>query len=583
MPDPAIRKLSSGFHSILRAVGLIQLVFGLSGLYFALASEAVNGLEAATFFILAVGGATLALGRRGVIVDTTAGTLTHWWGLAVPFARTVHPLAAIMHVRLLKQIIQTGKGARVLFPIMLKRKDIGDVKLWETSNNYDKARQQAEALAKMLGVDLHDESAGEAAIREGRFLDESLSQRYRRLGIPAPYPPPPPGAVARLRYGGARGTTVIEMPASGFRGAYLAAILAVLGFVLLVPVGVAVVELPSGQPPVATIILSILFGGLLGPMVLIFVLDMSTLHETITVSPDGIEIELRSWTRRSRTRLAAAEIEEILAPADLRRNSQSAGQISRVIAFWAGARAVLIRTDKGSTGAGRWVSAAEQDWLRDILVHGLVGGAFAPGASRPAPAPQPLPAVGPASADAPGSGVKWIAGFFVAAVLLATAYQSGLLQKAADRVRPKDAALSPRAALAGYELTPGPGSGYIQMYGRGIHAGASGPDLRISIEEVRLVATHRQSTTKFQDLALSLHRRIEGNWQLVGVATRKDVQSGLEAGGTFTYPGSQEFVIEGAADTCTRDPCHFRLHVLGQVASGRPGWDVTDMALLKIR
>ena len=124
MPDPAIRKLSSGFHSILRALGFVQLVVGLPGLYFALAPEAVNGLEVATLFILAVGGATLAFGRRGVIVDTTAGTLTHWWGLAIPFVQTVHPLAAIMHVRLLKQIIHTGKGARVLFPIMVKLKDI---------------------------------------------------------------------------------------------------------------------------------------------------------------------------------------------------------------------------------------------------------------------------------------------------------------------------------------------------------------------------------------------------------------------------------------------------------------------------
>lgn len=57
----------------------------------------------------------------------------------------------------------------------------------------------------------------------------------------------------------------------------------------------------------------------------------------------------------------------------------------------------------------------------------------------------------------------------------------------------------------------------------------------------------------------------------------------LEPGGAFTYAGPQEFVIQGAADTCTREPCHFRLHVLGQVASGRPGWDVTDMAPLIFR
>ena len=239
MPDPAIKKLSTGFYSILRAIGFVQFIIGLPGLYFALAADAVNGLEVATLFILATGGAVLAFGRRGVVVDRTAGTLTHWWGVAIPFVRTVHPLAAIVHVRLLKQIVHTGKGARVLFPIMVKRRDIGDVKLWETTNDYDRARQQAEALAKILGVDLHDETAGEAAVREARFLDESLSRRHHRLGIPAPYPQPPPGVVARLRYGGARGTTVIEMPATGFRGAYLTAILAVLGFPLLVVLGVA--------------------------------------------------------------------------------------------------------------------------------------------------------------------------------------------------------------------------------------------------------------------------------------------------------------------------------------------------------
>ena len=165
-----------------------------------------------------------------------------------------------------------------------------------------------------------------------------------------------------------------------------------------------------------------------------------------------------------------------------------------------------------------------------------------------------------------------------AGMLSLIAYQHGLLRFPPRPARTAaDAAGMQGASLKGYELSPGPGSGYIWMYGRGVHARPRGHDLHITVDEIRLVAADRLSVTKFRSLALSIHRRVEGSWKFVGSVTHDDVASALEAGTTYTFAKPQEFIVASAADICAREPCYFRLHVIGQVGSNRPGWDVTDL------
>lgn len=55
------------------------------------------------------------------------------------------------------------------------------------------------------------------------------------------------------------------------------------------------------------------------------------------------------------------------------------------------------------------------------------------------------------------------------------------------------------------------------------------------------------------------------------------------APGYLLHAGPHAFLIEGAAETCMRESCHFRVHVVGRVGSDRPGWDVTEMAPLAIQ
>ena len=165
-------------------------------------------------------------------------------------------------------------------------------------------------------------------------------------------------------------------------------------------------------------------------------------------------------------------------------------------------------------------------------------------------------------------------------MLALVAYLSGIPRKPAPE-GPGSAGSGARE-LSGFELTPGPGSGYIRIYGRGVRAEADGDDLRIVIDEVRLVATEPRARTAHRNLALSVHRKVDGNWRLVGHAEQKGPESEIDPGGTYSYRGAQVFVIEGGATICRREACHFRLHVLGRVGSNRPGWDVTDMAPLRL-
>lgn len=560
MTGPAATRISYGPNGLVRFLGFTQLIGGLGGLFEALTRDQINPSELALLGVMIMAGAPLAFWRVGLVVDRGAGTLTKWWGVLVPFSRQVQPLAAITHVRLTKQLRHTSKGTQVTFPVMLMRKDIGEVRLWDAFS-YARARQRAEALAKLLSVDLHDESSGEPVVRESRFLDEPLVDRYRRLGTLAPFREPPPGAAARIL--SRSPALAIEIPAAGFRWSHLAVPVVLVWFLLALVGGGYLAGVADPQHSGLWILFAIVVSpGLLGAVLL--TVHVATVREIITASPAGIEIETRGWLRRQTRRIAASQVEEIVAAADLRQ--APAGATSRAIAYSAGARAVLIRTDKGNTGVGRWVSEAEQAWLRDMLVHGLLGGARPPAAGPAASAPTP----GVVVAAPLGNRLKWLAGALAlgAALILILPRISGTLQTP--------------TVPAGFELTPGPGSGYILIYGRGVQASARGPDVRITIDEIRL-AENAKASTGFRDLSLSVHRRVEGKWRLVGAASGADIRSTLDAGGAYAYPGPQEFTVAGAAETCLREPCHFRVHVLGQVGTGRPGWDVTELAPLRLR
>jgi hypothetical protein len=369
----AVRKMSLGLSPLIRVAAGIISILTVSLMVFLPGEELAKGLLAIFLGVIAVGGLIAATLSRGLVVDEQTGTAVVWSGLIVPMIRKRYPLASITHVRLIKKIIQTGKGPRVFYPVLLARKHGDGIQLWETMD-YTPARMHAERLAKVVRRDLHDESSGETVVREEKYLDEALAQRYRRLRLAAPAPRAPQNAVAKVRPGGAGGAIVVDVPGTGFRASYLALALLFLFPALLLVILFAVTAARQGEITHAFFLVGGILLALAVAPALMVILHLSTQREVITASGAGIEVESRSWMRRKTILVSAAEIEEIIAPADLRRAAGTHGEFSRALSYSAGARSVLIRTDKGNTGIGRWISGDEQLWLKDLLVHALVSG-----------------------------------------------------------------------------------------------------------------------------------------------------------------------------------------------------------------
>jgi hypothetical protein len=369
----AIRKMSLGLSPLIRVAAGITLILTLSLIAFLPGEELAKGPLAIVLGIFAAGSFIAAALRRGLVVEEQAGTVVVWSGLIAPMVKQRYPLASITHVRLIKKIVQTGKGPRVLYPVLLALQYGDGIQLWETMD-YTPARTHAERLAKVVRRDLHDESSGETAVREEKYLDEPLARRYQRLRLAAPRPRPPQNAVAKVRPGGSGGAIVIDVPGTGFRVAYLGlALLYLLPALLLVSM-FALTAMREGDITHAFFLVGGILLALAVAPALITVLHLSTHREVITASGSGIEVESRSWVRRKMVLVSASDIEEIFAPADLRRAAGAQGEAMRALTYSAGARSVLIRTDKGNTGIGRWISGDEQLWLKDLLVHALVSG-----------------------------------------------------------------------------------------------------------------------------------------------------------------------------------------------------------------
>lgn len=589
MSGTGVRKRVRGLGTAIEAIGWVILLGAAALLYFILRSVGTSSLSDPKLWdllggvgMLAAIGAGMALWRRGLTVDESAGTVTQWWGFGFPIGRKAYRRATIARVGLVKQIVNTSKGPRIEYWVRLVGMH-GEYPPLDRYIIWDHARRDAEAYAKLLRLDLRDESSGEAVVRDAAHLDESLARRHRRLGIPAPVVPQPQGAVARLRYGGAGQTLVIEIPEAELRPSHA-------GWVLFFPAigaGAALITylVDKGDIswPVVFVVLC-LFPGVPTLMLLTNLIIIATGRETITVSRSGIDIAWRSRLQRSTRSVSADDIEEITGPAPPAGYTDGADGAAQVFGVQHPSTMVMIQTDRGSVGAGRSLPMSERAWLRSMLVHGIVGDVPAPDTSflgeRSTAFGSPVPAQAGHAAAAHRGRINWLLVLAGTAALTFVAYLSGVPGKKLPWT--SGSAESGTPELSGFELSPGPGSGYIRIYGRGAHAEPAGPDLRVVIDEVRLLAVDPRASTTHSSISLSVHRRVDGKWRLVGTAGQKGPESGFGPGGTFSYPGAQAFVIERGAEICRREACSFRLHILGRVGANRPGWDVTDMVPLRL-
>lgn len=575
MSMPGIRTLSralpfmprlAAWHALL-AVGIpVCLALGIM-------RDGVPELPALVFVVGAplATVALLIMWRTGITVDDVTGTMTLWSGPLVPLMKSAIPRRDAVAVRFVKRMMQTPKGTRIEYAILLARRQGGDIGLLAGLIDCDEARRNAEAYAAFLRIDLRDETAAETIVRDWAHLDEPLRERHRRLNTAAPLPAQPPGATAVLHYRGPGTPTVVEIPAAGVRPAQfipalVPAAIAIAALLICLAAGAALVPVLIFVVPLATVP---------GLMIGIDVLINATRREVITASTEGVRIETRAFGTRKVREIGADAIEEIVAPTPPQGFTDAADRTAQSIGIQHVSTVVSLRTDTESIGVGLSLPLAEREWLRAVLLHAVSGSENGVTDARPAEPPAaPQLASAPQQTAPPVRLSIPIVAIGIVGALVAC-YVIWM------QLQPATKAGTPRAA--GDELVPGPGSGHVAVYGRGVTSRVDGRDLRIEVAEIRVAPLDRTRQVALRDLSVSVHRSVGGRFQLIGHAVHSDASAQSEPGKVHAYAGPRVFHVRDAGLVCTREPCHFRLHVLALPAGVRPGWDVTEMHPVQLK
>ncbi|MFW6163345.1 MAG: hypothetical protein ACODAJ_11300, partial [Planctomycetota bacterium] len=183
--------------------------------------------------VFALVGAGLVLGRAGKRLDRRAGTVTTWWGLAVPFHRKEMPLSDFDKVRITREVRRSKNSTYTVYPVRLHGGGDAKVKI-EEPRDQSKARGLGEEVAKFLTLPLHDRSMGKTVTRQPEELDESLRDRAERTGERLDVGEPPPDLRSTQTVVG--DTLTFEIPPPGFRAMLLIPIVIGVGIAVFVSV-----------------------------------------------------------------------------------------------------------------------------------------------------------------------------------------------------------------------------------------------------------------------------------------------------------------------------------------------------------
>ncbi len=355
------------------AAGLAVMIFGSTGKLKDDSGDAMPPIFAILFGgVFATVGGALVFGRSGVILDKRAKRATKWWGLLVPMKSTVTPMESFTQVKITKEIRRSDKSTYTVYPVRIALED-GRFNISE-ARTYQKAREEAEELAKFLELPLSDASeGGEARVREAGELDQSLRDQARAKGETVAAPPIPEGCQVRHELGAGR--LQLEVPAPEIPKSALL----LMGLFCLIPLGffgfIASKMLEGGAPLVFKVFIGFFVLAAMLPLILgpgrMFLLSKSP--ERITVTPDSLEMSLVSpfWTKT--VSIPAEEIEELELSGAARagnegQNIDQAPKVARAaVMMMGGGATIMARSDKQTLHFGRGLTRAEAEWMHALI------------------------------------------------------------------------------------------------------------------------------------------------------------------------------------------------------------------------
>lgn len=316
------------------------------------AGEPASRLFLAVFALpfLAIGWGML-LWRVHVVVDLAAGTVTRRSGvgpLAATHSRRLAQQRAVVHE---KRIIRGNRSSRTVWPVLLESGSSSGFDLFFCRDR-QRARQTAEAVAKLLELAVVDRTDGTERRREADELDLSLRDRRARREEPLELAPPPTDLRSDLRVDG--DAIVVEIPPFGFTPFHLLAMVLATGPLAMVTV---FVSLPDDTPEPVFLIAAFAIGAL--PT---FALEFAIVWHALrrhTVRASAQELRITEFGLRRRTISLPAESVEELAVAEPRGNA--------LASFLGGGPAITACSDEQLVTFGHSLPHREAQHLADVL------------------------------------------------------------------------------------------------------------------------------------------------------------------------------------------------------------------------
>ena len=345
-------------------VSLLGLPFLLAGcgVIVATVSGAFDGPPAVGIIfgcVFALVGTLIVFGRAGFEIDAKSRTYRKWYRLLMLTKETTGTLDGFGRVAIDREVRHSKNSTYTVYPIRLVGQE-GKLDI-EESRDADKARSDAEAIAKTLAMPLADRTGSEEVVRDAEHLDESLRERRRRTGeAPSELPEPPEGMKTQFHTEGKE--MIMEIPPAGFTpGALLCLLPAVIvpTFVVLFFLRPMLRDFEKMPKPFLFI-----FVGFLGVFFILlpicvgvgmFLRVMRTRY-TVSVSPKRLHVLTQGVFLSRSSQIPADDLEELhVAKLHGRQNSPMAKAD------------IVARSDQTTIKFGGHLSAPEKEWIKAVM------------------------------------------------------------------------------------------------------------------------------------------------------------------------------------------------------------------------
>jgi hypothetical protein len=338
-------RLPMGFLLVAMAVGI-----GILGIR----EEAPPLILGAVLFLGC--GLFIALGRSALEVDLDARSYRSWWGLPFPIVVRDGALAGDAKVSLSREIRRRKNHTYTVFPVRL---ETGRRFTFTTPRSYEKARREAETLAKAIQLPLVDRGLGEEVVRAPDRLDESIRDRAAREGGLVDPGDPPAGILSTIE---TQGRTIrIHMPPRGFSPKLLLVLAPVAIFDLVFIVFLLSLVREADGPP-RWIILSTAVALIVLPLVVMtaFLLRVARSACTIEASPEVLRVSFGSGGRGKVVEIPSRSLEDL----DIARVGDVPGRrpLAGVTGF-----PIVARSDDARVAFGEYLPEEEKTWILRVL------------------------------------------------------------------------------------------------------------------------------------------------------------------------------------------------------------------------